>query len=228
MKVAVVLAGGKGKRMKLEKGSKQLLLLNEKPVFLHSVDIFQESGLFEKIVVVYNPDYLEEYRKYLKEHKDIIMVEAGHERWRSSLNALEEIERSFPQTDMVAIHDGARPFLKKEIIEKLIKEVDKDTGVIPGVYLKDTIKKIDVENIVIDTPKRSEHVRVMTPQIFDFKSLIEAYRSFDHSNKIMPTDDAMIYETADKRVKVVIADETNIKITTPEDIIVAERIISSY
>ncbi len=226
MNISVVLAGGNGKRMKLERGSKQLLKLNGKPVFLHSVDVFQETGIFDKTVVVYNPDYRDEYIKYLKDYKDILMVEAGHERWRSSLNALEEIERSFPLTNIVAIHDGARPFIRKELIENMVKDVKKDLGVIPGVYLKDTIKKINKDNIVVDTPKRSKHVKVMTPQVFDFKNLLEAYRSFDHSIN-MPTDDAMIFESYGKKVKVVIADESNIKITTPEDIIVARKFMSS-
>jgi len=225
MNVAVILAGGKGRRMKLDRDSKQLLLLNGKPVFLHSLDAFYDSGLFDRFIVVYNPDFKEKYEQYLMDYNNVIMVEAGSERWRSSQNALEEIERIFPETRIVAIHDGARPFIKKELIKSMIKEVNEDIGVIPGIYLKDTIKRLGDDNIVIETPIRNEYARVMTPQMFDFKGLLKAYRNFEHNGSAIPTDDAMMFEAFGKKVKVIIGDESNIKITTPEDVIIAVRLI---
>jgi 2-C-methyl-D-erythritol 4-phosphate cytidylyltransferase len=219
MNIAVILSGGNGKRMNMNK-SKQLLDIGGKEVFRHSLDFFRENNIISHVVVVYNPEYKSDFEN-LAELGDISLVECGDERWESSFNALKFIKNNFSQCEKVFIHDGARPFLNEKVLNELYMECNKDIATVPGLPLKDTVKQIDENGFVICTPDRHSLVCVQTPQVFDFNTLYELYVKMDFFKNSV-TDDASVWELSGKKVKIIEGNFENIKITTREDIIIAQ------
>ncbi|MFW5782122.1 MAG: IspD/TarI family cytidylyltransferase, partial [Candidatus Muiribacteriaceae bacterium] len=141
--IAVVLAGGSGKRMKM-KGSKQLIMIDDLPVFRHSVDLFKNLSEIHHVIVVYNPDYEREFQRWCSDIENISLVKCGDERYKSSFNALQYIDENFQNVNRVLIHDGARPFVKKELATRLLEfTCSTDCGVIPVIPVKDTIKRVE-------------------------------------------------------------------------------------
>lgn len=227
---AICLAAGQGKRME-SKVQKQYLLLKEKPVLYYSLKCFQESRVDEVILVVPSGE-IEYCRKNIVEKygfsKVKYVLEGGKERYHSVIQGLSVIK----DTDLVMIHDGARPFLKSEIIERCIEGASRYHACIVGMPVKDTIKVLDKEQRIESTPQRSSLWQVQTPQCFDYSLIREAYRKLEKEEKtakmteVSITDDAMVVEYfMDQKVKVVEGSYQNIKITTPEDMIVANAFL---
>ncbi|MBR3606950.1 MAG: 2-C-methyl-D-erythritol 4-phosphate cytidylyltransferase [Lachnospiraceae bacterium] len=227
---AICLAAGQGKRME-SKIQKQYLLLKEKPVLYYSLKCFQESRVDEVILVVPSGE-IEYCRKNIVEKygfsKVKYVLEGGKERYHSVIQGLSVIE----DADLVMIHDGARPFLKSEIIERCIEGASRYRACIVGMPVKDTIKVLDKEQRIESTPQRSSLWQVQTPQCFDYSLIREAYRKLEKEEKtakmtdVSITDDAMVVEYfMDQKVKVVEGSYQNIKITTPEDMIVANAFL---
>lgn len=223
---AVVLSAGSGKRMKSDV-PKQYLDLNGKPVIYYSLKAFEEAG-FSSIVLVCGPDDVEYCKeKIIKKHnlKNVTaVVPGGKERYHSVFEGLKAIE----DTDYVFIHDGARPMITQEIIERLKAVVVEESTAVAGMPVKDTIKIVDGAGYVTDTPERNYVWQVQTPQCFSFPIIYEAYdkviREESDGQKIPPiTDDAMVLEYATAyKIRMVEADYCNIKITTPEDLGIAQ------
>ncbi|MCK9223796.1 MAG: 2-C-methyl-D-erythritol 4-phosphate cytidylyltransferase [Candidatus Muirbacterium halophilum] len=225
MNIAVILAGGKGKRMNM-KGSKQLFKINGKEVFKYSLDVFCNNPLISHIIVVYNKDYKEEFEK-INLLKNVSIIECGKERWESSFNALKFINKEFPNCKKVFIHDGARPFIDAKLIKRLFDNCTKDIAIVPGIPLKDTVKQIDKDGFVVCTPDRNSLVCVQTPQLFDFKTLYNLYEKTNFNlNKV--TDDSSVWELYGKKVKIICGNLQNIKITTKEDIEIASLYAKDY
>lgn len=218
---AIVLAAGQGKRMN-SPVAKQFLTLKEKPVLYYSLKAFEES-LVDDIILVTGEgqvEYcLENIVKRYQFHKLIKVIEGGRERYDSVYKALTSMEKS----DYVLIHDGARPFITKELIEKTVQETEKKKACILGTPVKETIKIVDQNGNILSTPDRNTLWSAQTPQAFEFSSILKAYQMLYEEDDInirnRITDDAMVYETYLKKpVKMILGDYNNLKLTTPEDL----------
>ena len=226
---AIVLSAGVGSRMKSDI-PKQYMELAGKPVIYYSLKAFEEAG-FSSIVLVCGKDDIEYCQeKIVKKHrlKNVTaVVPGGKERYHSVFEGLKAIS----EADYVFIHDGARPMLTQEIIERLKETVINEEAAVAGMPVKDTIKIVDDESYVKDTPERQYVWQVQTPQCFSYPIIYEAYSSViqdEEEGWTIPkiTDDAMVLEYAtDHEVKMVEADYRNIKITTPEDLAIAQTFL---
>lgn len=219
---AIILAGGKGKRMNYEK-SKQFILIKEKPVLVYTLEKFINNKNIDEVILVLPEDEVEYCKTEVLEkysiHVDKIVI-GGKERQDSVFNALKELKN----TDIVLIHDGARPFISDKIINEGIKYADIYGAAAPGVMPKDTIKVKDNNNISISTPDRSKLVAVQTPQCFKFEEIFNCHQKVKKDN-IVVTDDTSVVEQYGYQVYLYDGEYTNIKITTPDDLILAERLI---
>lgn len=224
---AIVLAAGKGSRMQAER-PKQYLLLKEKPVLYYSLKAFEESSM-DEVVLVVGEGEVEYCQKEIvdvyKFKKVTAIIEGGKERYHSVYNGLKEMCKN--GVDYVFIHDGARPFVTVELIHKLLEEVKMHQACVAGMPVKDTIKIVDNDQFVTATPERRLVWLVQTPQVFDYKLVYEAYEKIMESEQAGITDDAMVVEQMTGHpVKLIEADYRNIKITTPEDIVIGESFLS--
>ena len=226
---AIVLSAGVGSRMKSDI-PKQYMDLAGKPVIYYSLKAFEDAG-FSSIILVCGKDDVEYcQQEIVRKHglnKVTAVVPGGKERYHSVFEGL----RAVHEADYVFIHDGARPMLTQEIIERLKEAVEKEEAAVAGMPVKDTIKIVDEESYVADTPERQYVWQVQTPQCFSYPIIYDAYKSImqdEEEGWTLPkiTDDAMVLEYAtDHEVKMVEADYRNIKITTPEDLIIAEAFL---
>ena len=216
---AIILAGGKGKRMK-STISKQFIKVNEKPILYYALKKFNECELINDIILVLPKDEVEYCKENIIEkynlHVDKIVC-GGKERQDSVYNGLIEASGS----DIVLIHDGARAFVSKEIIENGIHFAKLYGAAAPGVMPKDTIKIKDNDSFSKETLKRDELVMVQTPQVFDYNLILSCHEKIK-TEGIIVTDDTMVIEKYFGKVYLYNGEYTNIKITTPEDLIIAE------
>ena len=226
--VAIVLAAGKGSRMQADR-PKQYLLLKEKPVLYYSLKTFEDS-LIDEVVLVVGKGEIEYCKREIVEKYDFkkvtVITEGGKERYHSVYEGLRRIEIEKEGMTYVFIHDGARPFITSELISKLLKEVEEHKACVAGMPVKDTIKLVDAKQFVTDTPDRRRVWLVQTPQVFEYKLVYESYEKIMQSNQNGITDDAMVVEQmTGYPVKLIEADYRNIKITTPEDIVIGESFL---
>lgn len=225
---AIVLAAGQGKRMQ-SKIQKQFLEIQGRPVLYYSLQCFQESPLIRDIILVTG----EEMISYCKEEivdkygfsKVSEITAGGKERYDSVYAGLLACEED---TDYVFIHDGARPFITAEIIERGLASVMETGACVVAMPVKDTIKLSDADGFVRETPDRSYVWNVQTPQIFSYSLIRKAHESIRKRDMGNITDDAMVVEQ-ETGVKVRLSEGSyqNIKITTPEDLAVAEAFLVS-
>ncbi len=223
---AVVLAAGAGKRMNSDV-PKQFLPLAGKPVIYYSLKAFEQSGVSE-IVLVTGKEEADYCRSEIVEkyhfHKISAVVPGGKERYHSVYEGLKAVE----DAEYVLIHDGARPFLTQEIIARSMETVQTEKACAAGMPVKDTIKELDEQQYAVRTPERSRLWTVQTPQSFSVSLIREAYEKFfamQQSGQEVPalTDDAMVVEHVfGRKVRMIEGSYKNIKITTPEDLPVAE------
>ncbi|MBQ3558586.1 MAG: 2-C-methyl-D-erythritol 4-phosphate cytidylyltransferase [Agathobacter sp.] len=227
---AIVLSAGVGSRMKSDI-PKQYMDLVGKPVIYYSLKAFEDAG-FSSIVLVCGKDDVEYCKKEVVEKhglkKVTAIVPGGKERYHSVYEGLKAVA----EADYVFIHDGARPMITQEVIWRLQEAVVKEEAAVAGMPVKDTIKIVDDDAYVADTPERQYVWQVQTPQCFAFPIIYNAYKSViqdEEEGWTIPkiTDDAMVLEYAtDHEVKMVEADYRNIKITTPEDLLIAKVFLS--
>ena len=222
---AVILAAGQGKRMH-SAVQKQYLLLQGYPVLYYSVKAFEESPV-DRIVLVTGAEEQEYCKKeiverygFRKVHK---IVTGGKERYHSVYEGLKAAEGA----DYVLIHDGARPFVTREIIERTLEGARTWGACVAGMPAKDTIKIIDESGFAKVTPDRNKVWMVQTPQSFTYPLILDAYRKLVEremaGEAIGVTDDAMVLETVSgKQSRLVEGSYENIKITTPSDLQIAE------
>lgn len=224
---AVILAAGSGKRMHTDV-KKQFILLRDKPLVYHSLKAFQESFVEEIVLVVSREDMI-----YCKEEivdkycfpKVKYLAAGGRERYHSVAAGLQYLS----ECDYIFIHDSARPMVTAEILNRAYECVKECDACVVGMPVKDTIKIADREGYIAQTPDRSLVWMIQTPQVFSRKLIQEAYQTLIKEESILIskginiTDDAMVVETLMKHpVKLVEGTYQNIKITTPEDLIIAE------
>ena len=223
---AIVLAAGKGSRMKSDI-QKQYMSLQGKPVLYYSLKAFQDSYVDQIIVVTGESECAYCQKEIVEKYgfsKVTAVVPGGRERYHSVYAGICEIR----ETDYLLIHDGARPFLTEDILERARETLQNHRTAVAAVQSKDTVKIADENGIVCDTPDRNRVWNVQTPQCFSFSIIKEAYEQLIHSESelmeqgIRITDDAMGAELfSDSPVKLFEGDYRNIKITTPEDMILA-------
>ena len=213
----IIAAAGSGKRMNLDK-KKQFLEFKGKPLFMNSVIESEKCSLIDEIIIVTSEEdieYVEECCQKEKILKLKAIIKGGKERQDSIFNGLKEVTKS-----LVAIQDGARPFLKQQYyIEgvKLLEQNKSLAGVIVAVKLKDTVKVLKSSGEVDYTPNRESLIAVQTPQIFYSSILKKAYANAKAKN-IVGTDDSSLVESLGEKIGVIPGDYKNIKITTPEDL----------
>ena len=219
---AIVLAGGRGKRMNYHK-SKQFIEIKGKPVLVYTLEKFIYNKSIDEVILVLPEDEVDYCKKEVLQRYSLKVdriVIGGKERQDSVFNALEAMEKA----DIVLIHDGARPFINEKIIEEGIKYANIYGAAAPGVTPKDTIKIKNEDNISVDTPDRNMLVAVQTPQCFKYDEIYQCHRKIKEENAIV-TDDTSVVERYGHKVYLYEGDYTNIKIPTPEDLILAERLI---
>lgn len=230
---AVVLAAGSGKRMG-SSTKKQYMLVGGKPVVYYSLKAFQDSFVDEIVLVVSSGDIDYCQREIVEKYgfnKVRHIVEGGWERYHSVAIGLDNIS----PCDYVFIHDGARPMLTEEILDRAFECVQKCNACVVGMPVKDTIKIADQKGNIASTPNRNLVWMVQTPQVFAYSLIAEAYHKLLLKEKelvqtgIAITDDAMVVETLTGHpVKLVAGSYENIKITTPEDITIAENFLKKF
>ncbi|MDV4152245.1 2-C-methyl-D-erythritol 4-phosphate cytidylyltransferase [Clostridium sp. AL.422] len=219
---AIILAGGKGKRMGA-KISKQYIELKSKPILYYTIKKFSDNENIDRIILVLPKDEIDYCKKEVLDKYSLkvdLIVDGGKERQDSVYNALEKIV----DDEIVLIHDGARPFVSERIIDEGIKYARLYGASAPGVMPKDTIKIKDNKNFSSKTPDRNTLVAIQTPQIFKLNIIKECHKMIKEEKKIV-TDDTMVVEAYGNKVYLYEGDYTNIKVTTPEDLILAERLV---
>lgn len=221
---AIVLAAGKGNRMHSEI-PKQYLELYGKPVLYYSLKCFEDSPVGD-IVLVAGEDELDYCRTDIVDryqfHKVRQIVSGGSERYWSVKKGLEAATGA----SYVLIHDAARPCITVDMIERSVAEVKRSGACTVGMPVKDTIKLVDEQGNGIDTPPRNRLWQIQTPQSFSYDELWMAYAKMEQEQATDITDDTMIIERyLGKKTRVIEGSYYNIKITTPEDLQVAETFL---
>ena len=219
---AIVLAAGQGKRMN-SRVQKQFLELGGKPLLYYSLKCFQDSGMIRDIILVTGAESVPFCKEEIVEKYGLTkvtkVIPGGKERYDSVYEGLLSCENS----DFVLIHDGARPFITEEIIRRGIQGVEKTGACVIGMPSKDTVKIADTQGYVAETPERSSVWTIQTPQIFEYNLIREAHEKIRCRDMSAITDDAMVVEQ-ETGVKIVLVEGSykNLKITTPEDLDIAE------
>lgn len=225
-KFAVVIpAAGQGKRMESDR-NKQFILLRNQPVIVHTLKAFQASEIISAIVLVCALGEEEYYQTEifpgLQITKPTIVTVGGPERQDSVYKGLLNVP---VDCDFVMIHDGARPFISIELINLVAEAVKINGAVALGIPVKDTIKLTDDKGYITDTLNRDRLWSIQTPQAFSI-DLIKTAHLQAAASRYYGTDDASLVERMGVLVRVILGSYDNIKITTPEDIIVAEGILA--
>ena len=221
---AIVLAGGRGKRMGSVQ-SKQYIDLNGKPILYYTLNHFINNKNIDKVILVIPEDELEFCRNEVLDKYNLkidSIAFGGKERQDSVYNGLKKADGS----DIVLIHDGARPFVSERIIEEGIKYARMYGAAAPGVMPKDTIKVKNQESFSLETPDRNNLVAVQTPQVFDYNIIFGCHKKVKEKH-LDVTDDTMVVELFGNDVYLYEGENTNIKITTPEDLILAQYLVES-
>lgn len=217
---AIVLAAGSGKRMNSQV-HKQYLIIQDRPVLYYSLKEFEDSAVDEIVLVVGKGE--EEFcRREIVDKYGIskvkAIVEGGKERYHSVFEGLKQTS----DADYVLIHDGARPFVNQDIIRRCMQEVQKYQACVVGMPVKDTIKIADEEGYAKQTPDRKNVWMIQTPQTFSYALIYEAYEEMLKTEDTAITDDAMVLERIKgKKSKLIEGSYRNIKITIPEDLLIA-------
>lgn len=223
MVTAIFPAAGQGKRMNT-KVNKIFLQLLGKPVLVHTLLAFSRCEMIDELIICVAPEevrVVETLLRAVPKLKPWRVVEGGSQRQYSIANALRVLDA---ETDIVLVHDAARPLIQSEVIENVIETVRMGNSAVTAVPEKNTIKIVDDEKLIQGTPERSTLWSIQTPQGFMKDVIVEAYDKAEEDN-FLGTDDASLVERLGLPVKVVEGNYSNIKITTPEDMIVAEAFL---
>lgn len=223
---AIIAAGGNGKRLS-NRLSKQYLPLNNKPILIYSIEKFALHGKINDIIVVVPQAEMQRSRalieKYIPAQKEIRLIPGGATRQQSVFNGLRSCKAD---TNIVLIHDGARPFVTEQMIEGCIEEMQTYQACSAGVPVINTIKQADDAGKVTQTIDRQGLWEVQTPQCFHFPMIYELHKRAKE-NDISVTDDCSLAEIYDIDVKMIKGSYENIKITVARDLFTAQGIIKT-
>lgn len=220
----IIAAAGNSTRYGTGK-SKQFLILDNTPVLIKSIQAFEEIDDVKEIIITARKqdfDIIEDFIAQYGVRKVKHIVEGGATRQDSIYAAVEKVDE---EADLIAVHDGARPLIKRKVIESVIQKADEVDAAACAVPVKDTIKIIDSSGKIVTTPERASLRAVQTPQIFRFSLYKEAIEKAVSDGK-QYTDDCQLVESMGYPIYLVDGDYENIKITTPDDLLVAEKFLS--
>ncbi len=228
---AIILAAGSGSRMQ-SSVKKQYMEIKGRPLLLYAIDAFENSFIDDIVIVLPSEDidYVTDNIINPENYKKIkAIVPGGSTRYHSVRLG---IEAASADTEAVFIHDGARPFVDDSMLKRAYDAVKEYGACVVGMPVKDTIKISDEDGFAKMTPDRDKTWLIQTPQVFLYPEILDLYEELARkeqellANNVNITDDAMVMETLGKRrVKLVEGSYDNIKITTPEDITLAESIL---
>lgn len=226
LRVVVLLpSAGQGKRIG---GSvrKPFLTLGGRPILAETIERIHSVGYISEIIPILQEGDMEFCLEEIVErygfHKIKRIAPGGHERQDSVYNGLKLVS---PRSDLVFIHDGVRPFITGDLVEEVIKTAIENDGSVLAVPVKDTIKEVDRNGNIKKTFQRDHLWSIQTPQVFRYNIIMEAYEKAYRDN-FYSTDDASLVERIGGKVKVVMGSFYNIKITTPEDLVLGEIILN--
>ncbi len=227
MRVAALIpAAGMGKRMAAGI-NKQYLKLGGKPILAHTLAVFEMAPFVDDIYVIVPGDEIPYCRENVIESYGFAkvrrIVAGGRERQQSVYNGLKAAE-GLESDDIVIVHDGVRPFVPMDAVKRSVEVARLHDGALVAVPVKDTVK-ITSEGIVVDTPSREDIWLAQTPQTFRYGIILEAYEKAE-TEGFLGTDDSSLVERLGKRIHTVMGDYRNIKITTPEDMLLAEAFLT--
>ena len=233
MTSAIVLAAGSGKRMNSQT-AKQFLKIRDKEVLYYSLKVFEESPLVDNIILVTKEDDIEYCRTEIIERnkfkKIMNIIPGGRERYDSVHAGLSLLSKNIDsEEDIVLIHDGARPFITETMISDSVMAAKKYGACSVGVPVKDTIKIIDENGFSVETPNRNFLYQIQTPQTFMLELILKAYDEFEKDSNHNITDDTMMVEQyTGVNSKIIFGAYENIKITTPDDMEMAEKLVEKF
>ena len=222
---AVIVAAGEGRRI----GgpiSKSFLSIAGRPLVLRTLDRFFSAQRVEKVILVVADSELRRSQELIENdpslsHRPWVLQTGGASRQESVRLGLARLE---PDCEIVAIHDGARPFVSPPLIDRCIAEAERVGSVVIGVPVKDTIKVVSEEHWVQATPARKALWQIQTPQVFRKEIILQAHDwGVRHATEV--TDDSTLVEQIGQRVFLLEGERTNIKITVPEDLLLAEALL---
>lgn len=216
---AVILVAGNSTRYGQNR-NKNFENIQGKPVILYSLEEFHKNRYIDNILIGAKEEEIPIIKNILQKEqftKPIDMIVGGNSRQETVYHCIQQTE-----VDIVVIHDGARPAIKQEYINKCIEAMKNYKGATVGVPSKDTIKITDENNVVIQSTQRSNTWMIQTPQCFDRKTLLELHKKYETEEV---TDDCMLLEKNQDKVKILEGDYTNIKITTYEDLEIMKKIM---
>jgi len=221
MKIScVVPSAGKGKRLKGKK-EKPFIDIRNRPLFLHTVKALEGCSLIDEIIVVVSPRHLKACKGLLKKYrckKVTGVLPGGRYRFDSVKNGLKAVK----EADIILIHDGARPFVNSSLIKRVINGVKKYGAALCATPSRQTLKTVNRNSVIVETPKRKFIWEAQTPQGFRADLIKKAYKT---SKDRLATDDSLLVERLGHKVKIVKGSCRNIKITTPEDLLLAKAIL---
>ncbi len=231
--IAIIAAGGQGKRIvgvhpeeihPEGKLPKQFLMLKDKPILAHTVDKFERCGLVDEIILVVPEGYLEYCSKIIVDKygfKKVRKVICGGKKRQDSIYS--GLKACPDNTSIVVIHDGVRPLISPDKISEAIKRCKEKRAVVLAVPVKETVKRVE-QSTIITTLDRDKIWLTQTPQTFEYKLILDAYKKAEEDN-FVGTDDSALVERLGYEVTILEGDYKNIKITTAEDFTIAEKIL---
>lgn len=218
---AIILAAGNSTRFGKNR-NKNFEILCEKNVLEYSLNVFDANEYIDNIIVACKPDEISKVKEIIEKenyNKNIDITIGGDTRSKSVYNCIKNVN-----SEIVIIHDGARPLLKQEYINSLVQSMEEFKGATIGVKSKDTIKIANENNIILQTTERDYTWLIQTPQCFEREALVKAHEKYNNQNV---TDDCSLLEKDNYNVKIIEGDYTNIKITTYEDMGVVETFLNN-
>lgn len=216
MNFAVLLAGGKGERLRNEL-EKPLVTIFDRPLFSYPLELFEKETSIDYIVLVINPEKEEIYRNYINEHnltKILTIIEGGKTRHSSSKNALSFLKDVVQDDDYIIFHDVARAFLHADDLKDFLLGLKNHLALSMASPLKDTVVQIK-EEAIEQYLNRDELKIIETPQAFKAKPLLEAYKQAKNSDY---SDNTKVFLEAGHKVDLFFSKHPNIKVTTPGDL----------
>ncbi|RYL99225.1 2-C-methyl-D-erythritol 4-phosphate cytidylyltransferase [Sporolactobacillus sp. THM7-7] len=226
-----ILAGGKGTRMGNVQLPKQFMLLDNKPIIIHTVEKFLLNDRFDKIIVVTPKEWMnyteDIITKFIGKIEKMAIVEGGSDRNESIMKGIEYIEETVGvnDDDIVVTHDSVRPFLTHRIIEENIDMALKYKVIDTVISATDTIIQSEDGETISDIPIRSTMYQGQTPQSFNIKLLVDSYQSLTNEEKGILTDACKICLLKGQTIRLVRGESFNIKITVPYDLKIAEGLL---
>lgn len=224
MNIAIIAAGGSGKRFGSET-PKQFLQIAGKPILIHTLEKFENCADIDEIIPVLSPDEIENFSETLKKFdlkKSKQIVAGGRTRAASVWNGLKAIDEKY--AEIIAVHDGARPFVTSLEITRTIEKAKADGAACLVAPVTDTIKRVE-NGKIIETIDRNSLRRALTPQAFRFEILRSAFENADLDEAA--TDECFLVENAGYKISLVEGSPQNIKITHPEDLALAEFLLKN-